>query len=511
MKKFVTILLALAMILALTIPAFAETTTNLTITGENKTYNGYKLLNLSTGLKPSHTTHDGDCTDTCYNYSYTVNEKYEDILKEVLEVNNDDAILAKLATLTSDNGVADYGTLRPVADAIYRAIKKANLAPDANQGRVFNGTANIEQGYWLFADVTNLDTNANDANSLVMVDTKGLNDLTITPKTGLPTVEKKVEDDEAAGWQDSADYDIGDNVPFQLTATLPANLAGYKEYAITFHDTMSAALTLDADSFKVYADGTELTTGYTVKTTGLLDTTCTFEVLIPNVLEVSSEEGTVTVTKDTKFVVEYTAELNNAAVIGAAGNPNEVYLEYSNNPYGTGPGKTAKDKVTVFTYKLVINKVDGSNNNAPLTGAEFTLSKKTGENTYTEISKITSTEEAPLSTFIWTGLDAGEYKLEENNPPAGYNKLTEAIVFTITADHEADAADPQLTSLISDGLGTADATTGTITDTIQNFTGTVLPETGAKGTMWLIGGGALLVAFASVFMITRKKMSVFED
>ena len=498
MKKFVTIFLALAMILALTIPAFATDKTNLTITSTDRTYEGYKLLNLSTGLKPSHTAHDGDCTDTCYNYSYTVNEKYKDILKEVLDVNNDDAILAKLATLTSDNGVADYGTLRPVADAIYRAIKKANLDPDANQGKVFNGTANIEQGYWLFADVTNLE-GEEEANSLVIVDTAGLAGVTITPKTALPTVEKKVLDDEATtpNWQDSADYDINDDVPFKLKGTLPANLSSYKTYSITFHDTLSAGLTYNEDA-KVMIGNVDVTDKFDINhENGALTIEC------ENVLAING------VNANTLFEVFYTAELNENAALGAVGNPNKVYMEYSTDPYSDSTGVTEEDVVKVFTYELIINKIDGVTQD-PLTGASFKLSKKEADGTYTLISEITSTAAAPLSSFLWKGLDAGEYQLEETVAPDGYNKLDNVIDITITAAHDINSADPQLTELTST-KGVADVNAGTITETIKNNTGTVLPDTGAKGTMWLIGGGAILVAFASVFMITRKKMSVFED
>ena len=60
-------------------------------------------------------------------------------------------------------------------------------------------------------------------------------------------------------------------------------------------------------------------------------------------------------------------------------------------------------------------------------------------------------------------------------------------------------------------MGTGVLATGAITKDIVNNTGTILPTTGAAGTMWLILGGAVLVMLAAVFMITRKKMSIYED
>lgn len=500
MKKVVTILLALAMILTLSIPAFAANTT-LTITGTDRTYDGYKLLHLTTSLKTEQ--HPAACqngvhVDGCYNYAYTVNEKYEAILQEQAGAGRD--IIAYLASLTGDNNTA---TLRPVANAIYRAIQEYNKTADQKIDPDKTGltqTTQIEQGYWLFVDVTNFQDD-DDANSLVMVDTAGLAGVTITPKTSLPTVEKKVKDDEAntPNWQDSSDYDIGDNVPFKLKATLPANLDSYKTYSITFHDTLADALTYNDDAV-VMIGNTNVTTEFSIDYD---EDANTLTISCANV------RGITGVNKNTLFEVFYSAELNeNANIDPAVGNPNKVYLEYSNDPYdSTKTGKTKEDLVQVFTYELVINKIDGVTQD-PLSGAEFTLSRKIDDDDYEVVTTFTKND--ARTSFIWKGLDAGEYRLEETVPPEGYNKLDAPIDITITARHEIESANPKLTELTST-KGTADKDAGIITETIKNNTGTVLPETGAMGTMWFIFGGAMLVILAGVFMITRKKMSVYED
>ena len=537
MKKLVSIFLALVMILAICVPAFAAENTTLTINGEaGREYVGYALLNLTTSLKTGthHTAHDGDHTDDCYNFAYTVNEKYRAILQEEVFGNGgnylwdvkpnaataitDDQILKYLANQTSDNGDVSY-TMRQVADRLYRAIKAANIAADATD--LTGNNDEIAQGYWIFADVTNLTGNA--ANSLVMVDTKGQENLTINSKTGLPTVEKKVKDIEDSeddsildnAWHDSADHDINDTVPFKLTGTLPSNAQYYKSYKMVFHDTLSAGLTLDVDSIKVYMydtkhkadvdtdlnDAAKEVTNYFVKTTTGLTDGCTFEVGCENVFAIDG------VTKDTAFVVYYEATLEgNDVVIGAAGNPNEVYLEYSNNPYGDGTGKTEKDVVKVFTYKLVINKTDSHGH--ALEGAGFTLSKKNIDGTYTIVGEKAAGE--GITSFVWEGIDDGDYKLEETTVPAGYNKMSD-IVFSISAVHSETAGEPTLISLDGGLMGEGVVDIGAITKDIVNNTGTVLPETGAQGTMLLILGGAMLVIFAGVFMITRKKMSIYED
>ena len=540
MKKLVSIFLTLALILSLSAVAFAAEDTSLTITNsEGRTYNGYKLLDLTTSLK-SGDHHPAACdgtnhSDDCYNYAYTVNEKYRGILQQETFGNGgnylweggskpsdatqitDDQILKYLSNQTSDNGDV-YQTMRQVADRLYRAILAADIEADAP-----NLTGNndiIDQGYWMFADVTELDGEA--SNSLVMVDTKGQTSITINPKTAIPTVEKKVKDidDSEDGsitdnlWQDSADHDIGDSVPFKLTATLPSNAQFYQSYTMIFHDTLSAGLTLNPASIQVLMYETKhkadvdtdlndsaknVTSSFAVTTTGLTDG-CTFEVGCENVFAI---EG---VTKDTAFVVYYEATLNENAVIGATGNPNEVYLEFSNNPYEEGTGETEPDKVIVFTYQLVVNKTDSHGH--PLQGAGFTLSKKNVDGIYIVIGEELKGD--TLTTFTWEGLDDGDYKLEETTVPEGYNKMAD-IVFSVSATHDELSDDPKLTYLDGDLMGTGTVDLGSIEKDIVNNTGTVLPETGAEGTFMLITASALFVMVAVIFMVTRKKMSIYED
>ena len=539
MKKFLSILMVLAMILVMSTTAFAAENTTLTINDDgNRQYAGYKLLDLTTSLKTDE--HHPDTCDNvnhssdCYNYAYTVNAAYREILQNEVFDNGgnylweggikpatatlitDEQILKYLSNQTSDNGDV-YHTMRQVADRLYRAIKDASIAADATNLTGTNDT--IAQGYWMFADVTNL--TGNEANSLVMVDTKGQDALTITPKTALPTVEKKVKDIEDSEddsifdnpWHDSADHDFGDVVPFKLTGTLPSNAQYYESYKMVFHDTLSDGLTFDAGTVKVYMyetkhkadvdtdmnDGADVTSNFVVNASATDG--CTFEVSCDNVLAITG------VTKDTAFVVYYAATLDTDAIIGAAGNPNKVFLEFSNNPYDTtSTGKTEEDKVTVFTYQLIINKTDSHDH--ALKGAGFTLYKKDVNGDYNIIG--TELKGADMTTFNWMGIDDGDYKLVESTVPEGYNKMSD-IVFSISAVHSENAGEPTLISLDGGVMGTGVVDTGAITKDIVNNTGTILPETGAMGTMWLIFGGAMFVILAAVFMITRKKMSVYED
>lgn len=506
MKKIVSLFLALALILSLSTTAFATAVTIADDDAVTRTYNGYKLLNLTVSLKANCGCAEGAThEDDCYNYAYTVNKKYEGILKNLATEAGKTDIIEYLSGLKSDD---EGATLRPVADEIYRAIQEGGIEADKTELKGNGDT--IDQGYWLFADVTDL-TNKEEANSLVIVDTKGQDSLTITPKTGLPTLVKKVKDindSDAADatnnkWMDSADHDIKDTVEFQLTATMPENIASYDTYVIIFHDTLSAGLTLKPDTIKVMVGETDVTDSFDTPETA----TSPFEITCEDILSIEGIE----VDKDTKFVVTYSATLNENAVIGEAGNPNTAYLEFSNNPYDDGTGKTKDDTVIVYTYKLIINKVD--ENNQALKGAGFTLYKKDATGNYNPIvvgkdadgKTVTELKGADMTTFEWKGLDDGDYKLVENTVPAGYNKMAD-IEFTITAEHEAETK-----TLNGGAMGEGDFSAGTITKDVENHTGTVLPETGAKGTVMLITISTMFVMVAAVFMVTRKKMSIYED
>lgn len=533
MKKLISILLVMMMILCMGTAAFADTT-NITIAGDaGRIYKAYELLELTTSLKCDHVagaTHESGC----YNYAYTVNEDYREILQEEVYDNvkadywnaetnpkpvnadgvTDAQILDYLSKLAGDNAEIDdtYGTLRAAADRIYRAIKTAGIDADLNMKE---GENEAVQGYWLIADVTNL-AGADKANSLVMVNTKGQDTLTITPKTALPEFEKKVKDINDSnptdihdnGWGDSADHDKGDTVPFKLTATVPANVSSYGTYKMVFHDKIDAGLDINYDSIKVYkydskaaADAAKVPNGTLIdKTKYTLNTTptdgCSFELTLNVVLT-----GTEAASAGNAFVVYYEATLKDNAVIGGSGNSNTAHLVFSNDPYDAAKtGQTQKDTVKVYTYELVINKVDAAGNALP--GAGFTLYKKDAAGNYDDSLGVVGTPDTTGTTFTWTHLDDGAYKLVETTVPADYNKM-EDKEFTIKATH--DVTQTTLTSTLGKVTG------GTITDKVTNLKGTILPSTGAKGTMMLIGGGSVFIVLAAVFMITRKKMSVYED
>ena len=544
MKKLVSILLTLAMILCLSVTAFAADDTTLTIVDDGtvaRDYVGYQLLELTTSLKDPEATHDHD--EDCYNYGYIFKRSEEDpneiesdffvILQEEVFVNSGDKFwdsisqikpgaanaiteyqILKYLDFQSGDNDAGYHTMRQVADRLYRAIVAAGI-----EGTELDAEgATIAQGYWLIADVTTLEQNSYETNSLVMVATKGQDNVVIQTKTALPMMEKMVKDIEDSedtdisdnAWRKVADHDIGDTIPFKLTGTLPSNAQYYQSYKMVFHDTLSDALTLDASSIQVLmysskhrADqdtdlnnfNANVTEFFTIPTEDQIGGE--FSIGCENVFAITG------VTKDTVFVVYYEAELGDNAVIGGDGNINTAHMDFSNDPYSTGTGTTKDSAVTIFTYQLVINKTDPAGE--PLAGAAFALYKKNPDLTYNLVKEFTAGED---TTFTWTGLDDGDYMLKETETPAGYNGMSD-IRFTISAvlDNETRT----LSSLDGGLMGMGVVDTGVITKDIVNNTGAVLPETGAEGTFFLIAGGAMLAMVAAVFMVTRKKMSIYED
>ncbi|MST89530.1 isopeptide-forming domain-containing fimbrial protein [Sharpea azabuensis] len=372
----------------------------------------------------------------------------------------------------------------------------------ANDSAYIEGLA---AGYYLVKDKADSQNKTEGAYTSYIL--KVVKDTTATTKLDIPTVEKKVQDTndsngETSGWQDSADYDIGDEIPYQITGSMPANIANYKSYKYIFTDTMSKGLTFNDDAtIKI---GDTVVTGSFEKSVTEKDDGST--VVTWTCANLKGIEG-VTLDANTTVVVNYTAKLNENAVIGSAGNPNTVNLTYSNNPNKGGEGDTGKtpdDKNIVFTYKTVVNKVD-QNGKTPLKGAGFTLQKKVN-GAYTNVKSLTAGD---TTTFEFTGLDDGDYKLIESTTPAGYNRIT-PIEFTISATHNETSDDPQLLTLsgnktAGEATFTADKGAGSLTTNVVNKPGSILPETGGMGTTVLYVLGGVLVALAAAYVIYTKK------
>lgn len=497
-KKLASFILAFAMVMAIAMPSVvmaADGKSTITIDGATagSEYVAYKLFNA---------TDDGGT-----HFSYTVNSKYEAVLKEVTGKSTGAEIVNYLDSI-KDNAAA----VREFADKVYAKVKDMTVDYTATNGTF----ADVDQGYYLIAQ-TKIGTN--EAYSLVMLGNAGKKALKVTPKTSVPTFEKKIKEKndstgQETGWQDASDYDIGDDVPFKLTGTVSDKYDNYKTYYYAFHDKMDDTLQFNAGSVVVKIDGDEVAKNKYTLVTNPTDG-CTFEVVFNDLKKVSPE-------KPENVTVEYTAKLKDNAKLGSKGNFNQGKLEFNNNPYYEGEGKpetsvTPWDKVVVFTYKLIANKTDGDGK--ALAGAGFTLYKFDKDtNNYVKVKEIPA---GTTTTFAFTGADAGKYKLVETTVPDGYNKADD-LVFEVKGTYEAEnTVDPlkapkltKLEILAEDGISsitgedkvfTTNLKEGTATTNIKNLTGSELPSTGGMGTTVLYAAGTLMILAAAAFLVMKKK------
>lgn len=499
MTKLMAALLAVAMVCAMAIPAFADgssststaAVTKYTITAP-KNGHTYEIYQIFTGdydaLQPSMLTN----IKWGKNGTGTAGDAVEQTVLDALSA---------VASSASDKAKLD----------VIENYVKLDTTPVAI---VTNGSSvEVVGGYYLIKDKDG-SLSGSEPYTTYLVSVVG--HVIINPKSNdVPEFKKKLKDTndstgDVSDWQDSADYDIGDDIPFRLQGTVPEDYDSYKTYYYAFHDVEEKGLTFDPSSVEVHLgdeNGAIIpNTDYKVLTKKdgtTSDTECTFEIVFDDLKKVSG------VTADSTITVTYKSQLNDSAVLGAQGNVNTAKLEYSNNPRGNGTGTTPWDNVIVFTYKVVVNKVDQDNN--PLVGAQFTLTKKTKNGT--DVVK-TMTIDSSETQFTLSGLDDGEYTLTETVTPAHYNTIS-PITFTVNADHtitwETERREDILTSLSGDKkVGeitfSVDKTAGTLTTNVINNIGTTLPGTGGIGTtiFYVIGGG-LMVA-AAILLITKKRM-----
>lgn len=518
-KKLVSVLLALVMVFAMATTAFAA---NVTL------------------------PNDGILKDHAFTaYQIFSGREENGTLSDVKWGNGIDADGFLTALKAMENSkFTDCATAADVADVLSENNTDADLANAvakiAYQYKAGNGTKltaggnELADGYYLIVDTTENVAGGSAYNAALL---QVVGNIDVQVKTDAPTLDKKVKEDDkynndggfGNGYNDVADYNIGDEVPFKLIGSVP-DMSRYETYKYIFHDTLSAGLTLNDDSIKVYvasdkagADKVAIDAQYYTTTVNGQSFTVAFDDLktVPGVAE------------GKYIIVEYTATLNKDAQIGLPGNGNEAYLEYSNNPDQSGKGddhptgETPKDEVIVFTYELDTTKVDGKTDEK-LEGAEFKLYRMNGEaKEYVivdENGKVTgwTADEAAASVlksdenglFKVIGLDDGTYYLEETKAPAGYNKLDKPIEIVIKAETkngqtwDGVSADALVKlDVTADGkAGTGDVETGIANITVANNKGSELPETGGIGTTIFYIVGSVLVVGAAILLITKKRM-----
>lgn len=462
-KKLFAALLAAALVLAMAVPAFAETNAtkgSITIsnTVKDETYTIYRMFKLDSYNAESNT------------YSYTVEPSWKPFFQDGV-AGSEYITLDRQnhptwnAAKSQDSDKADFAKL---------ALKWAteNKVPPAAESQTSTGSdvifPNLDLDYYLVDSSLGALCGLNTTNP----------DVTITEKNGQPTIEKQVKNGDT--WGTTNDAKIGDTVEYKVEIKVADGAQTY-----TVYDTMSTGLTFNSGSLKVTANDV-VTTDYT-----LTPTTNGFTLVLP-------ETYVSTLTKGTTIMVTYNATLNKDAVIDGDGNTNEVKLGYGNHQ------NTVPSKVTTKSYQFDLVKVDGTTNKL-LDGAEFELADGETKLSFVKDAngnyRVATTGEKGTTTTITVkngkvniyGLAGKTYTLTETKAPDGYNKLVTPETVNLTDGSKASATIESETYV--DG--------GVV---VKNNAGTVLPSTGGMGTtLFYVIGGGLMVA-AVVLLVTKKRM-----
>ena len=497
MKKLMTLLAVLTLALAMAVPAFAETTTTTyTIT-----------INNGTGIYAAYQIFKGDL----YNNTLSNIEWGDNVTDEGQKALGNAA--EKATTLTGETEAKAF------------AVEVAKYLTDHPAGTGKDSIEVSSPGYYLIKN-----TSVGEGEVFTDYILQVVKNVTVQPKSGKPTLDKQIKHNETGVWGVVGDNQIGDTVEFRTITTVP-NVSGYTQYKYVIYDEMSAGLTSNVKNendvtIKVN-DTTELDKNYytvTVDETNANKFTVTVDVLkaIQDNKMLAGNE----------LYTYYTGILNeNAKVYNDGKQDNKAYLEYSNNPHDHATTNSTPVKVVYdWTFKMGVKKVDGADD-TPLTDAKFVLSKEKNcdlgaigddgqpHNTENLISLIKNSDGsytvAPAGyngsvvnvitagDITINGLDdATVYYLYETKAPAGYNRLTAAVRFEITATY-SDAGDncTSVTATVNNDVQSS------VSVNVRNNKGSTLPSTGGIGTTLFYVIGGVLMAVAAVLLVTKKRMN----
>ncbi len=528
-KRIISVLIAVMLVITTCIPAFAAFAANgkgkITVANphEGINYDFYKVLDLT--WRSGADNQEGTADDI---YNYTVVSAYDNLFKDVLKISG----WGTTVTTDSDKAKAVSAYFEGVEDnaaKLYdfaREVKKYadtnHLSPDYSipASNTLTGAvtiSNVDYGYYVMVPAD--ESGALDRGSIFSLDTVTPN-TTIQDKTYSPTIEKKIK--EGANLVDANSAAIGDVVNYRLTTEVP-KMNGYTKYTFKITDNLSAGLKFASGFAKkdvTVTIGGAAFSAFTVNVETNNDGTSTLEIDFSDFIGSASKAGQT-------ILVDYSAIVDDDAVIGTNGNPNDVYLTYSNNPsVETSTDDTIIDEVKTYVAGFQFTKVDEQGR--AIDGASFKLVGdnldkvivKIGNGNKTTVDLSTSKEYSVTTDttgkVLFEGLKEGTYTLTEVQAPNGYLALNEPITITITCTEPAEvvygentqctfAVNGNKATSIENGVVSAlsDQTTGVMKFNIINRTQSGLPATGATGFLTFLGIGVLVIA-AGVVLASKK-------
>ncbi len=544
LKKLSSMLLTVVMLLGVSgIPAYAASTHTMTITSETSghTYQAYQVF---AGTYSENSAGEKILSNVTWGSGVNGGGLLSALKSDATYGSAFASCTTAADTATAISGITDSGFGDAFAAIVvdYLTATHSDSGTPTGSGPYTYTISGLPDGYYFVDEAAFSSNPTNNAYTKYILQVLG--DVTVSAKTDTPAIAKKVFENNdptyAGTWNDAADYSMGSAVPFRLVGLVP-NMSNYQTYYYQITDTLSTALSFNSNSVKVYFVSSGAM--YNVETSA---STGAGGTLIPSTayklqsagngfsLTFDDLKSVAGVSDNGYIVVEYNATLTTDAVIGNPGNPNEVYLTYSNNPNNSGlgttdHGQTPKDEVVVFTFALPVSKVDTAH--AALTGATFALFANqsdaaaaasnpsaanlakaftfTGsDGTYALDSKGTTSVLAGDSSGAYAikGLDQGTYYLVEVNEPTGYNRLLEPVSVAIVSSYNATQyVDGHIPDATNDQLKGSTVNGGSKL-TVINQAGFSLPITGGVGTVIFIAGGLVLIAGACALLIMKRKM-----